>query len=260
MKNRIRTQRWYPALLLGIVLAVLVVMGALAAGSVDPTNLWAWGAFIGWINFSPTHGGVTVTSDHLEGSVWGENIGWIRLGTHEGGGAHTYANDAAGTYGVNRDSSGVLSGYAWGTNVGWINFGPNHGGVTIDPQTGAFDGYAWGENVGWIRVRGAGYVVNESAVYLPVIVRPPTAPTPPTTRLSISNRTSAALTRYTVYGTPQGDITCRDIPSGATRSCGSFAPGRYRAEVVAPACGTPTFSGMVDYAAGEVTREVRCVQ
>jgi hypothetical protein len=75
----------------------------------------------GWINFNPTHGEVTVYADHLEGYAWGENIGWIRLGTHTGGGAHTYTNDAAGTYGVNNDGSGSLSGYAWGTNVGRIN-------------------------------------------------------------------------------------------------------------------------------------------
>ena len=71
------------------------------------------------------NGGVTVYSDHLEGDAWGENIGWIRLGTHTGGGSHTYANDAASTYGVNNDGAGNLSGYAWGANVGWINFDPD---------------------------------------------------------------------------------------------------------------------------------------
>jgi hypothetical protein len=174
MKDRIRTPRGYPALLLGIILALLGVTGALAAGHIDPANPWAWGANVGWINFNPTNGGVTVYSDHLEGYAWGENIGWIRLGTYAGGGVHTYANDAAGTYGVNRGSSGALSGYAWGTSVGWINFNPTGGGVTIDPQTGAFNGYAWGENVGWISVKGAGYGVvtgYRTHWYLPVVLR-----------------------------------------------------------------------------------------
>ena len=174
MKNRIRTQRWYPALLSGIVLALLGVTGVLAGGNIDPTNQWAWGANVGWIGFNPTYGGVTVYSDHLEGYAWGENIGWMRLGAHEGGGAHTYANDAAGNYGVNRNSSGALSGYAWGASVGWINFNPTGGGVTIDAQTGAFNGYAWGENVGWISVKGAGYGVVTSYRnhwYLPVVLR-----------------------------------------------------------------------------------------
>jgi len=127
---------------------------ALAAGNIDATNKWAWGTNVGWINFNPSHGGVTVYADHVEGYAWGENVGWIRLGSYEGGGSHTYGNTSATDYGVNRDASGHLSGYAWGTNVGWINFDPTHGGATVDPATGSFDGYAWGENVGWIHFKG----------------------------------------------------------------------------------------------------------
>ena len=124
-------------------------------GNIDPTNKWAWGTNVGWINFRPSDGGVTVYSDHLEGYAWAENIGWIRLGTHTGGGAHTYGNTSHTDYGVNHDGSGNLSGYAWGTNVGWINFNPSHIQVTIDLDTGIFDGYAWGENVGWIHFQNA---------------------------------------------------------------------------------------------------------
>lgn len=127
-----------------------------AVGNIDATNKWTWGGNIGWLNFNPTHGGVTVYDDHLEGYAWAENIGWVRLGTYTGGGAHTYANDAADTYGVNNDGAGNLSGYAWGTNVGWINFNPTHERVTVDPDTGEFDGYAWAENVGWIHFRNSG--------------------------------------------------------------------------------------------------------
>lgn len=134
----------------GLGLALLSVGAALAAGSIDPTNRWAWGTNTGWINLAPDNGGVTVYSDHLEGYAWGENIGWIRLGAYAGGSAHAYANDAASTYGVNNDGVGNLSGYAWSTNAGWINFAPNYGGVWIDPVTGDFDGYAWGENTGWL--------------------------------------------------------------------------------------------------------------
>jgi hypothetical protein len=70
---------------------------------------------------APTHGGVTVYSDHLEGYAWAENIGWIRLGT-SGRGDQYYDNTSAADYGVNNDGSGNLSGYAWGENVGWIHF------------------------------------------------------------------------------------------------------------------------------------------
>ncbi len=144
----------FPALLVGLVLVLLSVSVALAAGNIDATHKWAWGAHVGWLNFNDANGGVTVYSDHLEGYAWGENVGWVRLGTHTGGGAHTYANDAATTYGVNNDGVGNLSGYAWGTNIGWINFAPTHGGVWVDPVTGDFSGYAWGENVGWLRLKG----------------------------------------------------------------------------------------------------------
>jgi hypothetical protein len=146
-----------------------------AAGSIHADDHWAWGSNIGWINFAPAHGGVTVYVDHLEGYAWGENIGWIRMGSYESGGPHVYANTAAGNYGVNNDGSGNLSGYAWGTNVGWIKFDPAYGGVTVDMSSGEFDGYAWGENVGWISFNGPGYKVVAPVypyrVYLPLVVR-----------------------------------------------------------------------------------------
>jgi hypothetical protein len=182
----------YPALIVGIVLALLgvalrhgslvpaaqVQAGQAQAGTgsnIDPTDKWAWSTNAGWINFAPTYGGVTVYADHLEGYAWGENVGWIRLGSHTGGGAHTYGNTSASDYGVNRDSStGELSGYAWSTSVGWIKFDPAHGGVTIDSTTGSFDGYAWGENVGWIRLAHPdAYLVRMLIhhLHLPLVLR-----------------------------------------------------------------------------------------
>ena len=168
-KSSNKKQGWIRSLLITPLITLLVlglvnVVNA-STGYVDPSNKWAWGTNIGWINFSPTNGGVEVYNDHLEGYVWAENIGWIRLGTYDGGGSHTYANDASGTYGINNDGLGNLSGYAWSTNTGWINFKPTYGGVTVDPSTGEFNGYAWGENVGWISFKGgsggtAYHVVN----------------------------------------------------------------------------------------------------
>ncbi|HKJ40154.1 MAG TPA: choice-of-anchor Q domain-containing protein, partial [Anaerolineales bacterium] len=160
--NNLHNTKWIRifgiALLLSLGMTVIV---RAASGGIDATDKWAWGTNIGWINFDPTHGSVTVYNDHLEGYIWAENIGWIRLGTYTGGDAHTYANDAFDTYGVNNDGYGNLSGYAWGTNIGWINFNPSHSQVTVDPLTGAFDGYAWSENVGWIHFKNSGtYAYN----------------------------------------------------------------------------------------------------
>jgi hypothetical protein len=162
MNSKIRQHKLFLALLGGLVMVVVSVTVAVAAGNIDGTNKWAWGTNVGWINFADANGGVTAYSDHLEGYAWGENVGWIRLGTCTGGSPCTYANNSNTNYGVNDDGVGNLSGYAWGTNAGWINFKPTHGGVTVDPVTGDFDGYAWGENVGWIHFQNASpaYKVN----------------------------------------------------------------------------------------------------
>jgi hypothetical protein len=182
MEKKVNTYTKYAVLVIGIVVALLRL--ALQPGSgqaqaapgsnIDPSDKWAWSANAGWIDFNPTHGGVTVYADHLEGYAWAENVGWIRLGTHTGGGAHSYAN-TADNYGVNNDGSGNLSGYAWSANAGWIDFNPTYGGVTIDPTSGSFEGYAWSENVGWIHFKGDTYNVvtdwRHCTVYLPLVLR-----------------------------------------------------------------------------------------
>ena len=61
---------------------------------------------------------------------------------------------------------------------------------------------------------------------------------------------------YTVHGTPEGDITCTNIPAGTTQSCGSFTPGTCQVSVDTTQCGAS--SGQVAFPAGDVTRVVRC--
>ena len=160
MKDKSRTHPRYAALLLGLILSLLVVGVALAAGNISATNKWAWSTNAGWVNFAPVPGsgsftdGAAVYPDHLEGYAWAENVGWIRLGTHTGGGAWTYTNANQNTYGVNRNTgTGALSGFAWSNNSGWINFAPTNGGVTVS-AAGEFSGYAWSENIGWIKFNG----------------------------------------------------------------------------------------------------------
>jgi len=40
---------------------------------------YTWGTNVGWINFAPTHGGVTIDpiTGSFTGYAWGENVGWI---------------------------------------------------------------------------------------------------------------------------------------------------------------------------------------
>ena len=93
-------------------------------------------------------------------------------------------------------------------------------------------------------------------VLLPVILRQPSAPPAATTTLYVSNQTTGLVLHYTVHGTPQGDVTCANIPAGATVLCGSFTPGTYQVSVDTVECGAS--SGQVVFAAGSVTRIVSC--
>lgn len=140
-----------------------------ATGNISPTDRYAWSETVGWNNFAPTGGGVTLYPDHLEGFAWFENIGWVKLGSHTGGGAVTYANSSNSDWGVNLNA-GNLGGFAWSETAGWINFSPVGGGVTFDPVSGALDGYAWAENLGWLHFKGGtpAYNVRLNAVTLTV--------------------------------------------------------------------------------------------
>ena len=127
------------------------VLNCMGAGNIDPAHKHAWGGNVGWANFAPTHGRVTVVDkSYLSGYAWSENIGWVKLGADGGG---PYANSSTHDWGVNVAGDATLSGYAWSANAGWINFNPTHQQVKIDRNTGEFEGYAWGENIGWINFK-----------------------------------------------------------------------------------------------------------
>lgn len=227
--------------ILTLVFALMIVYTVRAAsGPVEPVDKWAWGTNIGWVNFRPTHGGVNVYEDHLEGYAWGENVGWIRLGTYTGGGAHTYANNAANTYGVNNDGAGHLSGYAWGTNIGWINFNPTFGGVTVDPVTGKFDGYAWGENVGWISFKGGSgaNAYRVEADFPPAVLSITRADPNPTTAASV---TFTVTFSETVSGVDKTDFS---LTTGATISGASVT-------AVTPTANPAVYTVTVDTGSGD---------
>jgi len=142
-----------------VVLAFSCLTGsctwACAQGNIDSFNKYAWAENAGWMNFAPTHGGVTVAWNaprYLCGYAWAENIGWIKLG-HDGGGP--YQNTATNNWGVNIGSGGVLSGYAWSANCGWVHFSATSNPVIINRNDGRFGGYAWAENVGWLHFAGS---------------------------------------------------------------------------------------------------------
>ncbi len=205
----------YPLLIAGVVLGLFKVVQA-AVGNIDSTNKYVWGANVGWINFAPADGGVTIYRDHLEGYAWGENVGWIRMGSYSGGGSHTYLNTDQTNYGINITATNVLTGYAWGANVGWINFSPSNGGVTIDWATGSLNGDAWGENVGWIRFKNTGgtaynVAANFVDLFLSKSVNPSSAAAGETITYTLSFSNSGS---YTATGVIITDI----IPVSVTNS------------------------------------------
>ena len=135
-------------------LALVTPITVHGEGNIDPVEKYSWGENVGWQNWNPGFGEVTVVtngvSGYLTGHIWCENIGWIKLGD----GIGPYANSGPTDWGVNLDAAGNLSGYAWGENVGWINFDHALCTAAIEPADGRFSGYAWGENIGWVNLRG----------------------------------------------------------------------------------------------------------
>ena len=81
------------------------------------------------------------------------------------------------------------------------------------------------------------------AVYLPTLLK-----APPLTYLYLSNNTAGSLT-YTVFGTPQGDITCHIAAGAQSAFCGTFTPRTYRWRVVT-VCSPPTKEGTRTYDPG----------
>ena len=133
-----------------LLLALWPAVAAAQSGNISPSQRYAWSENGGWIDFSPTGGGVTVGPTFLSGFAWCESAGWVKLGS---GGGGPYGNTSTTNWGVNR-SGGTLSGYAWSETAGWIDFAPTGGGVTVDGATGRLGGYAWSESLGWISFRG----------------------------------------------------------------------------------------------------------
>ena len=94
-----------------------------SSGTIDPAHSYAWGENLGWIQFAPDHGGITITDSALSGYAWSSVGGWINFSPTNGG--------------VTNDGNGTLGGYAWSDQDGWISMS----GARID-ENGMFSGTA----------------------------------------------------------------------------------------------------------------------
>jgi len=132
--------------------------------------------------------------------------------------------------------------------------GPSTGGnVTINGTLcQAVGGHSSGRNVSL----GSGFLGGGRSgwsTYLPTVLR-----SEPTTEanLYVTNGTNGLVLHYSVHNTPEGTITCTNIPAGETVLCGSFTPGTYLVSVDTVECGDS--SGQRVFSAGSVTRIVSC--
>jgi hypothetical protein len=132
--------------------SLLLLIGgtAHAATTIDALNRYAYGANLGWMDWTGdgTHGAV-IGEYVCSGNIYSANVGWINLGSGSPANQIQYQNNSATDFGVNQDGLGNLRGFAYGANIGWINF-ENTGAPKINLITGQMSGYAWSANCGWI--------------------------------------------------------------------------------------------------------------
>lgn len=149
--------------LLAAVLSLGLLAGAAgAATTITPTNLFAFGANLGWINARAdgAHGAV-IGEFFCAGYLYAANVGWIHLGDGQPVDGIRYRNESADDYGVNHDGRGNLRGFAWSPEIGWLTFtnrdarGAFFDGPQVDLRTGRLNGSIWSANCGWIALSNA---------------------------------------------------------------------------------------------------------
>ena len=138
------------------------VLPSSAATTINAVNRFAYGANIGWMDWSgDIANGAVIGAFVCSGNIYAANVGWLSLGNGSPVSGVRYQNNSASDFGVNHDGAGNLSGFAYGANIGWINFtnrdatGGTFAGPRVDLVTGRLSGFVWGANVGWISLSNA---------------------------------------------------------------------------------------------------------
>ena len=139
-----------------LLLASLPLAPRLRAGTTtDPVNRYAYGANIGWTDWTgDTNHGAVIGNYLCSGYIYAGNVGWINLGNGSPANGIRYQNNSATDFGVNHDGLGNLRGFAYSPNIGWINFEAT-GNPTVDLRSGVLRGHLWSANCGWIPLTNA---------------------------------------------------------------------------------------------------------
>jgi hypothetical protein len=137
---------------------------ALAATTIDPTNRYAYGANLGWMDCAAdTNNGAVIGEYVCSGYIYSANVGWINLGSGSPTNGIYYQNLSANDFGVNQDGLGNLRGYAYGANIGWLNFEAT-GAPKVDLYTGNLSGNVWSANCGWISLSNSAALVQSDSI------------------------------------------------------------------------------------------------
>ena len=155
-----------------LILLGMVIANASVATTISPTNKFAWGANMGWTNWSDAGANGAVIGEFVcSGFIWGANVGWISLGDGTPQNGIQYSNSSGTDFGVNLTahfvSGGVpraqLRGFAYGANIGWINF-ESTGNPEVSLSTGRLSGFAWSANCGWINLGDSTVFVQTNTI------------------------------------------------------------------------------------------------
>jgi hypothetical protein len=148
-------------LLLALISAFSLQPSALlhASTTIDAVNRYAYGANLGWMDWSGGSGqtatGAVIGQYVCSGYIYSANVGWINLGSGSPANQIQYQNNSATDFGVNQNGLGNLSGYAYGANIGWITFEQTYGKPNVNLLTGQLSGSVWSANCGWISLSNA---------------------------------------------------------------------------------------------------------
>jgi hypothetical protein len=149
-------------ILLCLAASIGLAAASQAATTINAVNRFAYGANIGWMDWSgDVANGAVVGAFVCSGNIYAANVGWISLGNGTPVNGVRYQNDAAADFGVNHDGAGNLLGYAYGANIGWVTFtnraadGTLYDGPKVNLLNGQLSGSVWSANCGWISLSNA---------------------------------------------------------------------------------------------------------
>lgn len=136
---------------IGVAVVMATCLRATADTTVDPSNPYAYGANIGWLNAAGNGAqGLSIAQNVCEGYVFSPTLGWLHMGNGLPTNGVRYSNNHPTDYGVNRSDEGFLTGHAYCANAGWLTFEQEYGKPKVDLFSGQLSGYAWSGNLGWL--------------------------------------------------------------------------------------------------------------